>query len=91
MTIPAEAVNAGAAAIDYWLCENDQSIELSSQIRDMFTEGLTAALPALERQIREQVAREIEARIVMEFDEFDVISNITARDYARLARGKEQP
>lgn len=56
---PREAINAGAAAIDYWLCENDQCIELSSQIRDMFAEGLTAALPALERQIRAQVTREI--------------------------------
>lgn len=60
---PREAINAGAAAIDYWLCENDQCIELSSQIRDMFAEGLTAALPAIEQQIRAAVVADILADI----------------------------
>lgn len=69
MTIPQEAIEAAAAAI-YSYTQSGMDVSshmLSPEIARMWNgaalAGIQAALPALERQIREQVAQEIwEAR-----------------------------
>lgn len=82
------AVQVGAASIDYWLCENDKAIELSFEIRDMFREGLEAALP----HIREMIAKEIRDHTYrnMGGPGEDYLYQAAMQDAARIAKGLEQ-
>lgn len=87
MTIPQQAIEAASRI----LSGEKEYYDTWDEARDI----LTAALPALEQQIREQVAQEIEA---LKLNPKDSTTPHCVEEYnagltnaARIARGKDQP
>ncbi|WP_333812067.1 hypothetical protein [Timonella senegalensis] len=102
MTIPQEAIEAGAQTLFEESQELDQDNSWDDELPEEWREAwryaaqsaLTAALPALERQIREQVAQEVEE---LKLNPKDSTTPHCVEEYnagltnaAKIARGKDQ-
>lgn len=104
MTIPQEAIQDGAKnllargtivselrqAKGGWVAAGHV---IQEEFLDMSRAVLTAALPALERQIREYIAREIEAKApLVHYPHESGYEKYQGMKYsAQIARGKDQP
>lgn len=96
MTIPQEAIEAAAEVLANGLLAGGWD-SCSAWERESFYESandiLTAALPALERQIRDQVAESIERKLCGCGNNSPLceINNTHFTLAAQIARGKDQP
>lgn len=92
MNIPQEAIEAAAQALSiHWKAPHTN--EALGRQRALAEHALTAALPVLEQQIREQVAREIQSMpcVAYTMPNGRSVKVVRRDDAARIARGKDKP
>lgn len=90
MNIPQEAVEAGARASA--IARRGVTAHVKDLDRQAAQATLTAALPVLEQQIKEQVAAEILDGLLAEPTRMHVIDwREGMENAAQIARGKDQP
>lgn len=95
MMLPAITIQAGIAAVRPLLysldpCASDKPDWTGSDAEKIAKAAIDAALPGIERQVREQVAREIEAKAPLAYypheSEYEKYQGM--KHAARIARGE---
>lgn len=89
MTIPQEAIEAAARASA--IARRGVTAHVKDLDRQAAQATITAARPAIEQQIREQVAQEIRSARINGTARLDHLHNSVLEIAAQIARGKEQP